>query len=402
MNWNKRRLGLIALAAVAIAGGVWLARPSPIAVDLAPAARSAMEVTVDDEAKTRIRHVYTVSAPLAGKVMRTPREVGDQVTANETVIAVMQPSTPAFHDARTHEDLVAGLAAADAAITLAEAEQRRIEAALKYARTELSRAQPLAANGTISQETLDKATLNVDANEAAVASAKAQLQVRRNERASMAARVTNPSSAAADKVAGCCIEVQAPVTGQVLKLIQESEAVVPAGAPLIEIGNPLDLEIVAELLSTDAVQIPPNAPVHIDGWGGPAVEGRVKRVEPAGFLKVSALGIEEQRVRTIVDFVGPPDAWRQLGHDYRVIVHVVIWKGEDVLTVPVGALFRVGDDWAVFTDVGGKARTTLVEIGHRNDVLAEVMSGLSEGTRVVLHPSDRVSDGMRISQRNVQ
>jgi HlyD family secretion protein len=401
MNRNKRRLGLIALGAVAIAGVVWLARPSPIAVDLALAARSAMEVTVDDEAKTRIRHVYTVSAPLAGRVMRTPREVGDRVTANETVVAVMQPSTPAFHDARTHEELVAGLAAADAAIALAEAEQRRIEAALTYARTELKRAQTLAANSTISQETLDKAALNVDTNEAALASAKAQLQVRRNERTSMAARVTNPSSAVAG-TAGCCIEVQAPVTGQVLKLIQESEAVVPAGAPLIEIGDPLDLEIVAELLSTDAVQIPPDAPVHIDGWGGPPVEGRVKRVEPAGFLKVSALGIEEQRVRTIVDFIGPPEAWKQLGHDYRVIVHVVIWNGADVLTVPVGALFRVGDDWAVFTEVGGKARTTLVEIGHRNNRLAEVISGLSEGTHVVLHPSDRVGDGMRVSQRNVQ
>jgi HlyD family secretion protein len=188
----------------------------------------------------------------------------------------------------------------------------------------------------------------------------------------------------------------------VLKLIQESEAVVPAGAPLIEIGNPLELEIVAELLSTDVVQIPPDALVHIDGWGGPPVEGRVKRIEPAGFLKVSALGIEEQRVRTIVDFVGPPAAWKQLGHDYRVIVHVVIWNGEDVLTVPVGALFRVGDDWAVFADVRGKARTTLVNIDHRNNRLAEVVSGLSEGTRVVLHPSDRVTDGMRISQRTVQ
>lgn len=401
MNRNKSRLGLIALGAVAIAGVVWLARPSPIAVDLALAARSAMEVTVDDEAKTRIRHVYTVSAPLAGRVMRTPREVGDRVTANETVVAVMQPTTPAFHDARTHEELVAGLAAADAAIALAEAEQRRIEAALTYARTELKRAQTLVANSTISQDALDKAALNVDTNEAALASAKAQLQVRRNERTSMAARVTNPSSAVAG-AAGCCIEVQAPVTGQVLKLIQESEAVVPAGAPLIEIGDPLDLEIVAELLSTDAVQIPSDAPVHIDGWGGPPVEGRVKRVEPAGFLKVSALGIEEQRVRTIVDFISPPEAWKQLGHDYRVIVHVVIWKGADVLTVPVGALFRVGDDWAVFTEVGGKARTTLVEIGHRNNRLAEVISGLSEGTRVVLHPSDRVSDGMRVSQRTVQ
>lgn len=402
MTWNKRRLGLFALGAVAIVGVVWLARPSPVAVDLASAVRSTLEVTVDDEARTRIRHIYTVSAPLAGKVMRTPREVGDLVTANETVVAVMQPSTPAFHDTRTHEELVAGLAAADAAIALADAERRRIEAALNYARTELKRAQPLAANGTISQATLDKAVLNVDTNEAALASAKAQLQVRRNERARMAARVANPSSAASGEAAGCCIQLDAPVTGQVLKLIQESEAVVPAGAPLIDIGNPLDLEIVAELLSTDAVQIPSDAPVHIDGWGGPPVEGRVKRVEPAGFLKVSALGIEEQRVRTIIDFAGPPDGWKQLGHDYRVIVHVVIWKGADVLTVPVGALFRMGDNWAVFVEKNGEARTTVVQVGHRNSRLAEILSGLAPGERVVLHPSDHVIDGTRISQRKVQ
>lgn len=397
MKWNKRLLGIFVVVAV-VAAAIWFFRPSPVGVDLATVARSAMEVTVDDEARTRIRQVYTVSAPLAGKILRTPLLAGDQVTADETVVAVMQPSTPAFHDARTHEELRAALAAADAAVNLAEAERRRIEAALSFARTDLKRAQPLAEKGTISQAALDKATLAVDTGEAALASAKAQLQVRRNERASVAARVANPSSASAGDSA-CCIQIQAPVTGQVLKLVQESESVVPAGAPLIQIGDPLDLEIVADLLSTDAVRIKPNAPVHIDGWGGPPVKGRVKRIEPAGFLKVSALGIEEQRVRTIIDFTDPPEAWKQLGHDYRVIVHVETWRGDNVLTVPVSALFRVGEKWAVFTERDGRARTTPVEIGQRNSRAAEVISGLSEGDRVVLHPSDRVADGTRIAQR---
>jgi HlyD family secretion protein len=156
---------------------------------------------------------------------------------------------------------------------------------------------------------------------------------------------------------------------------------------------------VADLLSNDAVQIKPGAPVRIDGWGGPPIRGRVKRVDPAGFLKVSALGIEEQRVRTTIDFVDPPEAWARLGHDYRVIVHVTVWNSDNVLAMPVGPLFRKGDEWAVFAISDGRARTTLVRIGHRNTRMAEVLSGLSAGDRVVLHPSDRVSDGARVAER---
>lgn len=397
MKWKKRLAGILVAVAL-VAAAIWFFRPSPVGVDLAAVARSAMAVTVDDEARTRIRQVYTVSAPLAGKVLRIPLQAGDQVTADETVVAVMQPSTPAFHDARTHEELRAALAAADAAVTLAEAELRRIEAALGFARNELKRAQPLAEKGTISEAALDRAALAVDTNEAARASARAQLQVRRNERASVAARVGNSSRVGASD-SDCCIRMQAPVTGQILKLVQQSEAVVSAGAPLVEIGDPLDLEIVADLLSSDAVRIRPNASVHIDGWGGSPIQGRVKRIEPAGFLKVSALGIEEQRVRTIIDFVDPPEARKPLGHDYRVIVHVETWKSDNVVTVPVSALFRIGDNWAVFTEKDGRARTTQVKIGQRNSRVAEVLSGLSEGDRFVLHPSDRVADRTRIAQR---
>jgi len=175
--------------------------------------------------------------------------------------------------------------------------------------------------------------------------------------------------------------------------------VVPAGAPLIEIGNPLDLEVVADLLSTDAVRINAGAPVRLDGWGGQPVRGRVTRVDPAGFVKVSALGIEEQRVRTTIDFVDPPQAWSRLGHDYRVIVHVTVWNAENVVTVPVSALFRKGDEWAVFSVRAGRARMTAIRIGQRNNRTAEVISGLAEGDRVVLHPSDRVKDGQTVSER---
>jgi HlyD family secretion protein len=367
-----------------------------------------MEVTVDDEAKTRVRHVYTVSAPIFGKVLRisrpdgthdASRHIGDQVTANETVVAVMQPTTPSFLDVRSREELKAATAAAEAAVKLAEAEVRRVEAAVQFSRDDLKRAQSLARTETISAKALEKAQLDLDTNEAALASAKAQLEVRRSEQAVATARLIDPTSASTATSPGCCIEIRAPVTGRVLKIIQDSEAPVLAGTPLIEIGDPLDLEVVAELLSTDAVRIKPGASVLIDGWGGPPIKGRVKRVDPAGFLKISALGIEEQRVRTIIDFVDPPEDWSQLGHDFRVIVHVTIWSADNVLTVPVSALFRKGDDWAVFAVRNGRARTTVVKIGQRNNRVAEVLSGLSAGDAVVLHPSDRVTEGAAVAER---
>jgi HlyD family secretion protein len=216
---------------------------------------------------------------------------------------------------------------------------------------------------------------------------------------SLAARLIEPTQTAAPKGPDCCIEIRAPASGRVLRIVQDSEAVVPVGAPLIEIGDPLDLEVVADLLSTDAVQVVPDATVRIDGWGGPPIRGRVKRVDPAGFVKVSALGIEEQRVPTTIDFVDPPEVWSRLGHDFRVMVHITVWRAEDVLTVPVGALFRQGDQWAAFMVREGRAQTTPLQIDHRNNHSAEVISGASVGDQVVLHPSDRIEDGVAVTVR---
>jgi HlyD family secretion protein len=209
----------------------------------------------------------------------------------------------------------------------------------------------------------------------------------------------DPSSAQPPGDPICCVQIRAPITGRVLKIIQESEAVVLTGTPLIEIGDPADLEVVADLLSTDAVQIDTGASVRIDGWGGAPIRGVVTRIDPAGFLKVSALGIEEQRVRVTMDFADPPETWARLGHDYRVIVHVTGWKSDSALAVPVSALFRRGDSWAVFVVHDGRARTALIQIGHRNNQAAEAISGLSVGDRVVLHPSDRVSERVRVAER---
>jgi HlyD family secretion protein len=367
-----------------------------------------MEITVDDDGKTDVRHVYTVSAPIAGKVLRIShpsgaegfsRHVGDLVTANDTVVAVMQPTTPSFLDVRSRQEIEAAVAAADAAVKYAESEVRRLEAAVTFYRAELARVQALARSQTVSVQALDKAKFDAESNEAALASAKAQVEVWQSVRKSLAARLIDPTSATAVTDPICCVQIRSPVTGQILKIIQESEAIVQAGTPLLEIGDPHDLEMTADLLSTDAVQITSGAPVLIDGWGGQPIAGRVRRVDPAGFLKVSALGIEEQRVHVTIDFVDPPDAWSRLGHDYRVQVHVTIWKGENVLTVPVGALFRNGENWAVFVVRDGRALSTPVQLAHRNNKVAEAVSGLFVGDKVVLHPSDRVTSGAAVAER---
>lgn len=409
-KWTKRIISIVIVGLIA-AGLTWFAWPRPLPVDLATVMKGPIEVTADDDGKTHVRHIYTVSAPVAGRVLRISHpmsepgptlHVGDQVTANKTVVALMQPTAPSFIDIRSRDQLEAELAAANAAIEQQEAEVKRLEAALDFSRTEFQRAQTLSRTQTISAQAFDKAKFDVDTNEAALASAKAQVDVRRSLRASLAARLIDPTNMAAPTDAACCVRVLAPASGKVLKIIQDSEAVVLPGAPLVDIGDPLELEIVADLLSTDAVQIRVGAPVRIDGWGGPTVRGKVVRIDPAGFLKVSALGIEEQRVRVTIDFVDPPEVWSDLGHDYRVIVHVVIWSAEDALTVPISALFRKGEDWAVFAIESGHARTMLVKIGHRNNRVAEVFDGLTPGVQVVVHPSDRIADGVRVAQRDIR
>ena len=410
-NWIRRAAWAFFVLAI-VAALVWFAWPAPIPVELAIVNKGPMEVTVDDEGKTNVRHVYTVSAPIAGKVLRISHpfgeqgavsvHVGDQVKAAETIVAVMQPTTPSFLDVRSREELQAMLTAADAAVTLAEAEVRRIEAALEFSRSELRRSEALAQTKSIPERMLEKARFDVATNEAALASAKAQQDVRRSERASVAARLINPLTATPETSGDCCVQIRAPVTGVVLKIIQDSEAVVLPGTPLLQIGDPLDLEVVADLLSNEAVQIRVGSPVRIDGWGGASTEGRVVKVDPAGFLKISALGIEEQRVRTTIDFSGPPEEWSRLGHDYRVIVHVTVWGAADVLHIPVSALFRQGERWAVYAMKDQRAHVTQVTIGHRNNRIVEVLSGLSAGDKIILHPSDRIKDGVAVAQREAQ
>lgn len=400
---TPRRLSYAAIAVGAAIILVLTLRAKPVAVDLAVVTRGDMRVSVDEEGKTRIKDIYVVSAPIAGRVLRSPLEAGDVVERGRTPVAVVQPAVPPFLDERMRSELDAMERAARSAVELAAAELEQARSELAFAEQELKRAEALAPRRIISQRAQEKAAIDVDVRKAALARSEAALQMRRREAESAKARLLMPTDQQADSStqSSCCVQVRAPANGRILRIVTKSEQVLPAGTPLVEIGDPTDLEIVVELLSTDAVKIKPGAAATVEGYGGgDPLEAVVDRIEPAGFTKISALGIEEQRVRTVLTLSGTPDKWAALGHDYRVFVRIAAWEGANVLNVPLAALFRDGDQWAVFRVERGRARLVRVEIRHRNASLAEVTAGLAAGDRVVTHPSDRVADGVRVTERS--
>jgi HlyD family secretion protein len=345
--------------------------------------------------------MYVVSAPVPGLMRRIDLDVGDAVTADETVVARIEPSDPSFLDVRSAAEARAGVDAAAAARTHAAAQMSRAQAELDFARAEFERIRALARSHTVSENELDAAQRRARTAEAALAEARAERAVRESEYQVARARLVTPAGSR-QRSADCeCVNVVSPVSGTVLRIVTESEGVVQSGTPLVEVGDPDHLEVVVDLLSADAVRVQAGHRVVIEAWGGDQpIAGIVRRVEPFGFTKVSALGIEEQRVNVIVDITEPRENWRRLGHGYRVEPRIVLWETTEILRVPLSALFRQGESWAVFVDYDGRAELRPVEIGQQNGLQAEVRSGLEAGERVVLHPGDRVSPGARLAERN--
>jgi HlyD family secretion protein len=387
---------------LAVAGTLaWLLRPQPVAVDLATLRRGPLQVVVSDEGETRVREVFVVSAPVPGFLHRVEVHAGDPVQALETVVAAIEPADPSFLDARTAAEARAAVEAAEAARAHGAAEVRRAAAEDEFARSELARQESLAAGGVASQSALDAARRHARVARAALEEARAGLAVHEADLARARARLVAPRARRERSVACDCVDVYSPVTGRVLRVLRESEGQIMAGEPILEVGDPADLEIYVDLLSTDAVHVAPGQRVIVNGWGGDApLKGVVRRVEPFGVTRVSALGIEEQRVNVRIDLVDPRARWERLGHGFRVEPAIVLWEAEDVLRVPFSALFRDGDAWVVFVAEDGRARERRVEIGHQNGLEAEVVSGLAEGEAVVVHPSDRVEDGARLRERD--
>lgn len=401
MKANKKRvliwslLGMLLLVSL-----LWSFTPKPIAVDLLTLEPGELTVTVDEEGETRVRDVFVLSAPIGGRALRIQAEVGDAVKADETLVAEIEPIDPALLDPRAEAQAHADIRAAEANLVLAEASVKEARVELEFAESELKRARKLRADAVMSERELEAAERTQRTRQAALETAIANRQARKAELERARAQLISATNAKA-RESGCnCVAIRSPVDGRILKILHKSEGVVNAGDPLAEIGDPSDLEIVTDLLSSDAVKVEPGLRVLIDNWGGDEIlEGVVQRIEPFGFTKVSALGIEEQRVNVIIDFASPKEKWSRIAHGFQVDVRIVLWEGREVLKIPLTALFRDGENWAVFVDNGDNAKTQDVKIGRRTGLEAEILDGLEAGDRILVHPSDKITDGVAIEAR---
>lgn len=380
-----------ALLLALIVTGLW---PRPLPVETATAARGPLMVTVDEEGQTRVRHRYVVSSPVAGHLRRIDLKPGATVEAGKTVLAVLETSGADLLDARSLAQAEARVRGAESAREQASARQAAAAATLALARTELERSRRLASERVISRQELDAATTRELTAVQEERAATFGLQVAEYELEQARALLNRGQPGGAGDVS---VNVTSPVSGRILRVMQESARNVPAGFPLMEIGDPADLEVRIEVLSRDGVGIAPGARVFLEQWGGEKpLEARVRLVEPAAFTKISALGVEEQRVYVIADFVDPFDARPTLGDGYRVEARIVQWSGENVLRVPAGALFQRDGVWQTFVVDGGRARLRAVKPGRSNGVETEIVDGLPEGTTVIVYPGDRVVDGSSV------
>lgn len=395
-SWMKSIVALLLLATVGY--GFYAAfRTPPVLVDLARATRGPMQVTIDEEGTARVRHVYAVSSPIAGHLDRVTLDEGDPVTP-ETVIARIHPLESPFLDTRTRAQLEASIAAARSAVASAEFELQRAENARDLALSNYKRMEKLAKDSVVSDSQLERSLSEWQGQEALVDSARAGVGIRKAELASAQAQLTQPATEAEGPGStDCCVNIRSPIKGLVLAVHARSEQAVSVGSVIADVGDPSDLEITVDVLSSDAVNITPGARVEISDWGGEAIlEATVRRVDPAAFTKVSALGIEEQRVNVLLDLATVPPG---LGHGYRVFARLVVWSSDDALQIPVGALFRDGGAWAVFSVADNVASKTRIDIGRMSAANAQVLSGLEEGAQVVLYPNDVLKDGSPVSDR---
>lgn len=394
---NKKNWAWIALGVAAAAALAWAFSPRPVEVEIAQVTTGRFEQAIEEDGQTRLKDRYTVSAPVAARVARSTLHEGDRVAAGD-VVAVLTPVMSSMIDERSAREAAARLKAASAGIERASARVERGKVALEEAQLELRRTERLAGDGFVSAARLDTARLALAAARRELEGARAEREVAEQERAQAAAALL---PAAAGATGGRPLAVRSPVSGVVLRVPLQSESTIAPGTALLDVGDPALMEVVAELLTTDAVQARPGTRAVIERWGGPPLEGRVRRVEPAAFTKVSALGIEEQRVKVLVDVIDPPPAWKTVvGDGFRVTVRIITTAVDQALLVPVGALFPHENGFAVYLVEDAKAHLRPVEVGGRNATSAWARKGLSAGQAVIVYPPAAVADDKRVKVRS--
>jgi HlyD family secretion protein len=385
--------GLVIGAALTLGVTAFVLRPKPVTVEATHVVRGELQVTVDEEGETRVRDRFLITAPVAGRLQRITLDPGDQVEEG----AIVAQMNPLPLDPRLKAEATARLEAAEAAEREASARVEETRAALAQARREAARARELGSAGIVSAEAIERAALDETTHarqlDAALHSARAAEHNVEAARAALLAPGQTSTLTVCTEQTEACVALRSPVAGRVLRVLEESERVVEFGRPLLEIGDPSALEVVIDVLSSDAVKVSAGDRVVLQDWGGDrALTATVRLVEPSGFTKVSALGVEEQRVNVVADFTEAP---KTLGDGYRLEARIVVWQGE-VLKVPSSALFRHGDDWSVFVVERGRARRRVVEVGHVNSFEVEVAKGVDDGELVIRHPSDLLEDGTRV------
>ncbi len=390
-----------AIAAVLVVIGallIWGYWPQPVLIEVAIAQRAPLAVTVEEEGRTRVIDRYIVSAPVDGVACRVQLDVGDVVERGQVLVAIT-PLASQVLDPRSRAQAKARVAAAESALRAAREQAVAASANHELAALELNRLQPLMAEGLISREAFDKAETIARTSAASKRSAEFNVEVAEYDLAA-ARTALEYSGATTDNLPAERVPVRAPIDGRILRIEHECDGPVRTGEPLFEVGDPAWLEVEVDVLSADAVRIRPGQPVRFDRWGGDQpLHGRVRTVEPVGFTKTSALGVEEQRVLVISDFTSPPRDWARLGDGYRVEAQFVLWQNDDVLQVPASSLFRYRDGWALFAIEDDRARRREVRVGQRTGLVAQILAGVDAGEAVVVHPSDAVEDGRRVRRR---
>jgi HlyD family secretion protein len=397
MGW-LRHPGILTAALLVTGLLVWGFWPRPVPVEIVSAERGPLTVTIDEDGRTRVIDRFEIRAPVAGVSCRVDFNVGDPVSRGQLLLGIT-PLQSAVLDPRSRAEAEARVAAAEAGLASMAETAEAAAARADYRSAEMARVEPLAEKGVVSREALDQARMERLAAEAALRAARHAVSVARYEleaaRTALAHSAAGGGSEPAER-----IPVRAPVDGLVLAVRRECEGPVDLGEVLLEVGNPSRLEVEVDLLSADAVRVRPGTRVLFEQWGGEEpLEGVVRTVEPVGFTKISALGVEEQRVLVIADFTSPPERWQRLGDGYRVEARFVLWHEDAVLQVPSSSLFRDGDGWALFTVREGRARLRRVEVGQRTGLRAQILAGLEQGEPVIDHPRDETADGARVTPR---